>query len=357
MPTLAEVAQAAGVTPATVSNVLRNRGRVGALTRERVLAAVEALGYRPHLAARALAEGRAPTIALMVSSIANPFYPEFALAVENALRRSGRYLIICNTENDPAIGRGYLEQIAGTLSEGVLVMNANLDLDDLHATVARGTPVVLCMWERPELPPGLPCVAVDFRLAGELAAAHLLALGHRRIGALVGSKVSGIHAARYDGFVAALDAAGLAGAAAPVRYAPDTIEGGYAAARELLAVHPDLTALFATNDLPALGAMHAAADAGLRVPHDLSVVGITDIQLAAQSRPALSTVAVPTAGAAALAVALLEELVGLNGSGGQGGHGDQGAAGDTHDAPLMRVAGEPRLVVRASTAPPRGTGR
>ena len=87
--------------PATVSNVLRNRGKVGAATRQRVLDAVEALGYRPHLTARALAEGRAPTLALMVSSIANPFYPEFALAAERAARKSGRFLIVCNTNEDP----------------------------------------------------------------------------------------------------------------------------------------------------------------------------------------------------------------------------------------------------------------
>ncbi|WP_321896197.1 LacI family DNA-binding transcriptional regulator [Paraburkholderia heleia] len=343
MPTLNEVARHAGVTPATVSNVLRGRGRVGEATRQRVLEAVEALGYRPHLPARALAEGRPPTIALMVSSIANPFYPEFALAVENALRRSGRFLIICNTDGDPQTGRAYLEQIAGTLSAGVLVMNANLDFADLRATVRRGAPVVLCMWERPLDPPGLPCVAVDFRRAGELAARHLLTLGHRRIGAIVGSKVSGIHAARYDGFVAAMQAAGLDGTGAPVRYAPDTTQGGYAATRELLARHPDLTAIFATNDLPALGAMQAAADLGLHVPRELSVVGITDIQLARESRPALTTVAVATIEAAELAVELLTELV----------EAPDSAAGA---APRVCVVSPPRLVVRASTAGPRAKG-
>jgi DNA-binding LacI/PurR family transcriptional regulator len=340
MATLNEVAHRAGVTPATVSNVLRHRGRVGEATRQRVLEAIEALGYRPHLSARALAEGRPPTIALMVSSIANPFYPEFALAVENALRRSGRFLIICNTDGDPQKGRAYLEQIAGTLSAGVLVMNANLDFADLRATVRRGAPVVLCMWERPLDPPGLPCVAVDFRLAGELAAQHLLTLGHRRIGAIVGSKVSGIHAARHDGFVAAMQAAGLDGAAAPVRYAPDTTQGGYAAASELLARHPDLTAIFATNDLPALGAMQAAADLGLDVPRELSVVGITDIQLARESRPALTTVAVATVEAAELAVELLTELVETP---------DPSTGADAR----VCVVSAPRLVVRASTAAPR----
>lgn len=340
-PTLAEVARHAGVTPATVSNVLRNRGRVGEVTRQRVLEAIEALGYRPHLPARALAEGRAPTIALMVASIANPFYPEFALAVENALRSSGQFLIICNTDGDPHTGRAYLEQIAGTLSAGVLVMNANLDFDDLRLTELRGAPVVLCMWEKPLEPPGLPCVAVDFRLAGELAARHLIELGHRRIGAIVGSKAHGIHAARYDGFVAAMEAAGLDAKTAPLIHAIDTTQGGYAAARELLTRHPDLTALFATNDLPALGAMQAAADLGFEVPRQLSVVGITDIQLASESRPALTTVAVPTVEAAELGVALLRDLIA--GAGKRGGQSAREAK--------VCVASAPHLVVRASTAP------
>ncbi|HTH73162.1 MAG TPA: LacI family DNA-binding transcriptional regulator [Trinickia sp.] len=340
MPTLNEVAQRAGVTPATVSNVLRSKGRVGEATRQRVLDAVAALGYRPHLPARALAEGRAPTIALMVSSIANPFYPEFALAVENALRRQGRFLIICNTDGDPQTGRAYLEQIAGTLSEGVLVMNANLDFKDLRMTEVRGAPVVLCMWERPLDPPGLPCVAVDFRLAGELAAQHLLQLGHRRIGAIVGSKVYGIHAARYDGFLDAMRAAGIDGATAPVLYTPDTTKGGYEAALELLKAHPDLTALFTTNDLPALGAMQAAADLGLDVPRDLSVVGITDIQLASESRPGLTTVAVPTVEAAELAVQLLLDLIEAEGD----------RVGDARvESARIKTTSPPHLVVRAST--------
>ncbi|CAB3763618.1 LacI family DNA-binding transcriptional regulator [Paraburkholderia solisilvae] len=350
MSTLSEVAARAGVTSATVSNVLRNRGRVGDETRQRVLDAVAALGYRPHLAARALAEGRAPTIALMVSSIANPFYPEFALAVERAARISGRFVIICNTNQDPLAGRAYLEQIAGTLSEGVLVMNANLDFDDLHQTEARGTPVVLCMWERPLDPPGLPCVAVDFRRAGELAARHLLELGHRQIVAIVGSKRAGIHAARYEGFVDALRAAGVKLPRTCVRHAPDTIEGGYAAARELLELHPATTAIFASNDLPALGSIHAAFDLRRDVPADLSVIGITDIQLARQSRPPLTTVQVPTVEAAEMAVSLLRELIERPPHTHQAARRGGRAA---HEPPRVRVASEPTLIVRGSTSAPR----
>jgi DNA-binding LacI/PurR family transcriptional regulator len=250
-------------------------------------------------------------------------------------------VIICNTNEDPLTGRAYLDQIAGTLSEGVLVTNANLDFADLHTTESRGTPVVLCMWERPNEPPGLPCVAVDFRRAGELAGAHLLELGHRRIGAIVGSKASGIHAARYEGFVDALRAGG-----APkgrVKHGADTIQGGYEAARALLESDPKLTAIFATNDLPALGAMHAAADLGLNVPGDLSVIGVTDIQLARESRPALTTIAVPTVEVAELAVALLRELIETS----------YGQAGSSAASVPMRISSAPKLVVRASTGTPR----
>jgi DNA-binding LacI/PurR family transcriptional regulator len=337
MTTLAEVARRAGVTPATVSNVLRERGKVGAATRQRVLDAVKALDYRPHLTARALAEGCTPTIALMVSSIANPFYPEFALAVERAARHSGRFLIVCNTNEDPEILRTYLHQIAGSLSEGILVMNAEVEFDELRSTQARGTPVVLCMWERPDEPPAIPCVAVNFAEAGALAARHLLELGHTRIGVVVGGSRNGVQAARYEGFRAALKTAGVAHRPRDVRFSVDSIQGGYDAATQLLDAHDDLTALFSTNDLPALGAMHAAMDRGLRIPDDLSVMGITDIQLARESRPGLSTVAIPTDAAATLAVELLEALI----------------AGKPVDDP-MRLAPTPVLVKRASTGRVRG---
>ncbi|WDZ96691.1 LacI family DNA-binding transcriptional regulator [Herbaspirillum sp. WKF16] len=333
MTTLSEVARLAGVTSATVSNVLRQRGKVGEQTRLRVLAAVEELGYRPHLTARALAEGRAPTLALMVSSIANPFYPEFALAAERAARAHGRFLIVCNTNDDPETGRAYLEQIAGTLSDGVLIMNANLSIDELRKAQQRGAPVVLCMWEKPDAPPELPCIAVNFHEAGAIAGRHLIGLGHRRIGALVGSKKGGIHAERYQGYLDACADAGFRHPQNRTRFIADTVEAGYQATMSMLASSPQLTAIFASNDLPALGAMNAIADMGLNVPRDISVIGITDIQWARVSRPALTTVAVPTASAAEMAIDLLLALINRSSA-----------------SSPMRVTATPQLVERASTA-------
>jgi DNA-binding LacI/PurR family transcriptional regulator len=337
MTTLVEVARKAGVTAATVSNVLRERGKVGAATRERVLAVIKELGYRPNLNARALVEGRPPTIALVVSSIANPFYPEFALAAERAVRKLGYFLVVCNTNDDPAQERAYLDAVGGSLAHGVLVMNADfLQLDQLLALRERGVPVVLCMWEKPDQAPQLPCVAVDFHRAGVIAAEHLLKLGHQRIGAVIGSEPTGNHIWRYRGFCDALERAGVKHVPEEARFGHDTIDAGRSAGHALLAAVPETTAVFVSNDLPAIGVLQAAADLGLRVPADLSVIGITDIQLAQQVRPALTTVAVPTSEAAQMAVEMMMGIINST-----SGH-----------APTICTTSPPRLIVRDSTGRP-----
>jgi LacI family repressor for deo operon, udp, cdd, tsx, nupC, and nupG len=337
MATIKEVAALAGVTPTTVSNVLRGRGRVGEETRERVLDAVAAKGYRPNLNARALVERRAPTLALMLGCITNPFYPEFTLQANNAARRHGRFLLVCNTDYEPDGGTGFLADVAGSLSDGILVANnGDLRIEELQAIQATGTPVVVSIWELPDDPPGVPCVAFDSHKAGLIATEHLLELGHRRIGALIGSAKNGIHGGRYEGFRDALRSKQVKHAQADARFSTDSYQGGFDAAIDLLTARPDLTALFVSNDLPALGALNAAASLGLRVPEDLSVVSVTNIEQASQSRPPLTTVAIPTAEMAEQSVELLIKL----GSGAQ-------------DVPAMVRTADPVLIQRASTAPVR----
>lgn len=337
MATIKEVAALAGVTPTTVSNVLRGRGRVGTETRERVLDAVAAKGYRPNLNARALVERRAPTLALMLGCITNPFYPEFTLQANNAARRHGRFLLVCNTDYEPDGGTGFLADVAGSLSDGILVANnGDLRIDELTAIHAMGTPVVISIWESPDISPGIPCVAFDSHMAGVIATEHLLDLGHHRIGALIGSAKNGIHGGRYRGFHDALRSRKIKHVQADARFGTDSYQGGFDAAIDLLKARPDLTALFVSNDLPALGALNAAATLGLRVPEDISIVGITNIELASQSRPALTTVAIPTAEMAEQSIELLIKL----------GAGEQ-------DVPAMIRTADPILVKRASTAPVR----
>lgn len=333
MVTLAEVARRANVTAATVSNVLRNPQKVKTSTVERVMAVIRELGYRPNLTARALAEGRTPTLALMLSNITNPFYPEFVLAAEREARTRGYYLLVTNTDDDPAITRSYLERIAGTLAAGAIVMNTDLAEAELADLSRHGAAIVLCMWEHVPASHTLPCVTVDFAAAGALAAAHLSGLRHRRFGALVGKGSGGPQSVRLRGFVDALAVRGHADRAVTTVSTHDSIEGGYDATMALLRAYPDLTALFATNDLMAIGALQAAADLGRRVPDDLSVVGMTDIQLAHQFRPALTTVRFPTPLIAAHAIAMALEMI----------EGEP-------PSESTRVCGTPELVVRESTA-------
>ena len=332
MVTLAQVARRANVTAATVSNVLRNPQKVKPATVERVMAAIRELGYRPNLTARALAEGRTSTLALMLSNITNPFYPEFVLAAEREARKRGHYLLVSNTDDDPAITRNYLERIAGTLAAGAIVMNTDLAEAELADIARHGASIVLCMWEHVHASRALPCVTVDFAAAGALAAEHLSGLRHRTFGALVGKGSGGPQSVRLRGFADELAARGHPADALTTVSAHDSIEGGYEAAAALLRAKPGLTALFATNDLMAIGAMQAAADLGLRVPADLSVVGMTDIQLAHQFRPALTTVRFPTSQIAARAIALTLDMI----------DGIEPAA-------AVHTIGAPELVVREST--------
>ncbi|PMS17661.1 LacI family transcriptional regulator [Trinickia dabaoshanensis] len=334
MVTLAEVARRAKVTGATVSNVLRNPQKVKPETVERVMAAIRELGYRPNLTARALARGRTSTLALMLSNITNPFYPEFVLAAEREARKRGYFLLVCNTDDDPAITRAYLDQIAGSLASGVIVMNTDLGERELTDIARKGIAVVLCMWEHVQASLALPCVTVDFAAAGALAAAHLSGLGHRKFGALVGAGSGGPQTIRLDGFAAALAAHGHPEKSLAVVQSHDSIESGYEGAMQLMRGKPAVTAIFATNDLMAIGAMQAAADLGKRVPDDLSVIGLTDITLAHQFRPALTTIRLPTADIAARSVALALEMV-------------EGTA-PTQERYVVRA---PELIVRESTGP------
>ena len=337
--TLDDIARRTGVSTATVSNVLRGRGSVGTKTAERVRATAKLLGYRPNLAARALAEGRAPTIALFFTNILNPFYPQFALEAERAARRRDHFLLVCNAATPTGeLDTAYLDAVAGTLSEGLIVLGSDTGRRSLVAMLPPGVPAVLSTWEEVDAYPTVPCVTVDFRAAGRLAAEHLVGLGHRQIALLTGAEGDAIsHRARYAGACDLLAEHGIALPRSRLQIVEDSITGGHGGAMRLLDTDPSLTAILATNDLLAIGALQAASERHLAVPDALSVIGITDIWMAAQVRPALTTIDISTASLAEGSVNLLLDLI-----------------EDPEQVPdaALRVVGSPSLVRRASTGPP-----
>lgn len=311
-PTLADVAREAGVTHATVSNVLSGRVPVAAATRSRVEAAIAALGYEPNLVARSLVSRRTMLLALIVPRITNPFYAEVALELEGRMADHEYHLVICNTRNNPVEGRSQLQRLSRRWVDGAIVMPGGVDAADVDAASRRGLVVVPCLWAEEPRQPAVPGVDLDFAAGGALAATHLLGLGHRRIGMIVEGRPDGsiAHVYRAAGFRAALAQAGVEVPPAWHVTGDGTLDGGRTAADMLLRQPNRPTAIFATNDLMALGVIEAAFDRGLPVPAALSVVGFDDIPLAHHVRPRLTSVTMPRQGLVASALHLLLPTLG-----------------------------------------------
>jgi DNA-binding LacI/PurR family transcriptional regulator len=273
-------------------------------------------------------------VAIVLPNIINPYYPEFVRIAERVARQREYFLMVCNTDEQVETGRAYIKQIAGTLADGVLVLHTGVSTTEiLELRGGRRSPIVLASEETVEFPDTIPHVIVNFRLAGQIAGRHLLELGHRRIGVIVGQGCDGAQCIRLEGFKDALAEAGMVMDEKDVRFELDSVSGGYEAALSLLNADPNLTALFATNDLLAYGATQALADKGIRVPDDVSIVGITNIQLAQDMRPALTTVALNIEEVARLSVNLLLDMI----------------ENPEHQPTLVRVP-DPQLIVRASTS-------
>jgi DNA-binding LacI/PurR family transcriptional regulator len=338
MATLSDVARLAGVTTATVSNVLRNTQKVKPSTVLKVEAAIAATGYRPNLMARALAEGKSSMVAMVLPDITNPFYPEFVAVAERVARNRNYFLMVCNTPDRPDIGLSYLKQITDSLAGGVLVLDTGISPEDVAQISNRRAPVVLASNEVAHYDDQVPHVVLNLHRAGEIAGQHLVELGHTCIGAVVGSGLAGRQIVRLGGFEAALHAAGLTLDPANTRDTPDTIAGGRVAAEFLLAANPNITAIFASNDLMAYGVAQVLVERGIAMPQAMSLIGITDIQLARDMRPGLTTVALHTETMATMAINLVLDLM----------------ENPEHQPRSIKIP-DPVLVVRSSTGAPRPT--
>jgi DNA-binding LacI/PurR family transcriptional regulator len=299
MSTLNDVARIAGVTAATVSNVLSGRVPVREATRKRVLAAVEAVGYRPNMVARGLARGKTYTIALLVPSLTNPFFSEVVEEMERVADRHDYQILLALSNGDLKQGAHHLERLAGRSVDGFIIMGNAAATEDAVAVAGKDKPVVLSVWNDPTTAHTLPIVDIDFRLAGELAAQHLLAIGHRRIATILELPVQ---STRLDGLQSVLSHAGITLPNDYLRRGDSSFESGYCEMEALLALERPPSAVFAGNDTMALGAMLAIDDAGLRIPTDIAVVGVDDIMEAAYAHPALTTVHIPKIELARLAV-------------------------------------------------------
>ena len=306
-PTIIDVADRAGVSTATVSRVLSGSKAVRPETERRVLAAVDALGYRPSGPARALAGSRTRTLGLIMTDLSQAFYPELSRAVESAAQARGYTMILANGAGDSLREAGYLDLLAERRVDGILVASWGITARHIDWLVRAPVEVVLLTCRAPGVP--LPAILAASRQGARLAVEHLVALGHRRLGEIAGPAESAATSERRAGVLDAIAATGLPAGSVAVAHSRGDFASGETAAAALLAATPRPTGLICYNDLVAAGALKAARAAGLSVPGDLSVVGFDDVPLAAMLEPPLTTVAQPVAEMATWAVERISERI------------------------------------------------
>jgi LacI family transcriptional regulator len=336
-PTIYDVARLAGVSTATVSRLLNGTGQIAPKTRLAIEAAVNELGYQPNRIARSLATSSTETIALLLPEITNPFYGALVAGIEQRTLELGYTMLLCTTDDDPAREEMYLNLLRSKQVDGALADGLVLPPDRIAEFVADGFPIV-CL-DRDVDSTAVPLVQVDNKLGGRMATEHLLELGHRRIAHVAGTPGMRIVDERNEGYREALRTAGLDADPRLQAVGGFNEEGGYEACRSLFSRRPYPTAVFAANDLSAVGVLEAIAESGLHVPDDVSVVGFDDLRLAAYTSPPLTTIHQPAREIGARATSLLFDL--------------------TRGKKLRRVRHllQPELVIRRSTAPPRRRSR
>lgn len=309
--TMADVARTVGVSLMTVSRVINRRGDVSDETRQRVLEAIEQLGYRPSSIARGLATSHTGTLGLVVPDVANPFFSDVARGVEHIAYAASYSVFLCNTEEDPAREWSVLESLDQQRVDGIILCSSRLGDTQLDAVCQSDTAVVLVNRRPPTPARGVAAVMIDDVTGARCTVEHFLERGHQAIAFLAGPANSWSAQRRMDGYRAALRDAGVAANPGWILHAAPNVEGGQAATVQLLSRHPELTALFCYNDLVAIGCLRACAELGIRVPDQLAVAGFDDIPLAALVTPALTTHRVPRYQLGVHAVkALLDQITG-----------------------------------------------
>lgn len=333
MSTIKHVAARAGVSFTTVSHVLNGTRRVSDSARERVERAIAEMGYAPSAVARALKMSETCILGVLVPNITNPFFAELTRGIEDCCRRTDYSVFLCNSDDDPERQSRYLQTLLERRVDGLLLAAAAGEASPLAQRLASArVPTVVVDRHIPGLAADL--VRVDHEGGARLAVEHLLELGHRKIACLAGPSEFAVSRARVAGWRAAMAQARIEPEPGWLLEGDFSAAAGHELARQLLA-RGDVSAIFASNDLLAIGALRAAAELGVAVPSALSVIGFDGIDLGAYAYPALTTVGHPIRAMGEVAAQVLIERI---------------AAGPTSGREVVLPA---QLLRRESTGPLR----
>ncbi len=329
--TMQDVAELIHVSRQTVSAVVNNKPGITEETRARVLAAINQVNYRMDLTARSLRTGRTNTVALMVTDVSSPVAGKMACVAEERVYAEHYNLVLYNTHDDLEREQFYIDSVLQRSVDGVMFVSASDESTALNKLEAAGIPAIV-VDRVPHSFQG-PAVVLDNQTAGRMGMEHLLGLGHTQVAHIGGPGEVHIARERLAGACSALSAAGR-GRLVVEQADAWHLESGYRATQRLLNTDTEFTALFCAGDLLAIGAMRALREAGYRIPEDVSLMGIDDIDLAGYLSPPLTTVSQSIARMATLGVELLFDLL----------------SGQEPEARRIVIA--PQLIVRESTQPP-----
>jgi len=332
-----DVARKARVSIATVSRVVNRVPTVDKDLASRVWKAVDEVGYVPNSQARALVSGRSHLLGLIVSEITNPFFPELVQEFENLAVAQGYEVMIGSTNYDPTRTASLIRRMLQRNVDGVAVMTFGIEEEMVQKLVEQEFPLVF-VDAGPEMP-NIRVLKVNYGQGIREAVQHLAALGHRRIGFITGPLGMRTALTRRDAFRTSMAEVGLTASAQYIAEGDHTMEGGKAAMERLVALPELPTAVICSNDMTAIGVLHALDETTHKVPGDLSVVGFDDIHLAQFMLPPLTTVQMSCRDLADAAVQALRA----------------GIEPDHPRAAQKEWPIETRLVVRRSTDFPRGS--
>lgn len=290
MATITEVAKAAGVSTATVSRVVHGDASVKDSTRKLVEETIHAMNYKPNLLARQMRKQETKTVIVIVPNIGNTFFSEILSGIEVAAKKNDYQVLIADMHNEPGVEKYYFNAIQQRQVDGIISLSANVAKSLLEQVAGEYPIVVACQYLEGI---NVPNVTIDNIGAARAIVEHLIQLGHQHIAHLTGAPSFLLYRDRFNGYISALAAHGLPIDLELVRYGDSSVQSGYEQTQELLNMKKPVTAIFASGDIMAIGAMKALKEAGLRVPEDCAVVGFDDIEISAVWEPALTTIRQP----------------------------------------------------------------
>ncbi|HEX4020694.1 MAG TPA: LacI family DNA-binding transcriptional regulator [Acidobacteriaceae bacterium] len=285
-----EVAKKARVSTATVSRVINGSAPVSEDTAARVRQVIQQLNFYPNTHARTLGSGRSRMYGLIISDITNPFFPELVKSFEDIAVEHGQEVIVANTDYQPKRMETCVRRMLERKVDGVAIMTSEMEMGLVEMLSLRGIPMVFL--DTGVVGPRCSNIEIDYSGGIDQAIEHLAALGHRRISFITGPMELKSVRTRYEAFRKSMERKGIPFSQELVRHGNHRIDGGQAAMGQLLQLAERPTAVVASNDLTAIGAMGTIHEAGLDVPKDISIIGYDDLEISNFTQPPLTTIRV-----------------------------------------------------------------